>query len=54
MRVTGTIEEIAQLEKGRNKDLNGLMYGASFKQAIKTLKVKGETPFSKKCGHMMQ
>jgi len=38
-RATGTLEGIAQLEKGWNKDRNGSMHGASFKQAIKTLKV---------------
>ncbi|MCZ7402829.1 MAG: hypothetical protein O8C61_11470 [Candidatus Methanoperedens sp.] len=47
MAITFTDEELMYLDKDRDMQLH------SIRQDIDTLKVKGNTAFCKKCGHMM-
>lgn len=47
MAITFTDEDLMYLDKDHDMKLR------SIRQAIDTLKVKGNTVFCKKCGHMM-
>ena len=48
MALTFTDEDLIYLDKEQDMQLH------SIRQAIDALKVKGDTAFCKKCGHMMQ
>ncbi len=48
MAITITDEDLMYLDKEQDMQLR------SIRQAIDALKVKGDTAFCKKCGHMMQ
>jgi len=48
MAITFTDEDLMFLDREQDMQLR------SIRQAIDTLKVKGETSFCKKCGHMTQ
>ena len=48
MAITFTDEDMVYLDKDKDTQLR------SIRQAIDALKLKGDTAFCKKCGHMMQ
>ena len=48
MAITFTDEDLIYLDKEQDMQLR------SIRQAIDALKLKGDTAFCKKCGHMMQ
>ncbi|NJD53005.1 MAG: hypothetical protein FIB07_09085 [Candidatus Methanoperedens sp.] len=48
MAITFTDEDLMYLDKEKDMQLH------SIRQAIDALKLKGDTAFCKKCGHMMQ